>query len=32
LTEEETSSARIVTVEGPLFVAGTTVYLDRKMR
>ena len=32
LTEEETSSARIVTVEGPLFGAGTTVYLDRKMR
>ena len=32
LTEEETSSARIVTVEGPLFQAGTTVYLDRKMR
>ena len=32
LTEEETSPARIVTVEGPLFVAGTTVYLDRKMR
>jgi peptidoglycan-associated lipoprotein len=32
LTEEETSSARIVTVEGPVFEVGTTVYLDRKMR
>ena len=32
LTEEETSSARIVTVEGPVFQVGTTVYLDRKMR
>ena len=31
-TEEETSSARIVTVEGPVFEFGTTVYLDRKMR
>ncbi len=32
LTEEETSSARIVTVEGPVFEIGTAVYLDRKMR
>jgi len=32
LVEEETSSARIVTVEGPVFEVGTTVYLDRKMR
>jgi len=32
LIEEETSSARIVTVEGPVFEVGTTVYLDRKMR
>ena len=32
LTEEETSSAEIVTVEGPVFQVGTTVYLDRKMR
>ncbi len=32
LTEAETSSARIVTVEGPVFEVGTTVYLDRKMR
>ena len=32
LTEEETSSARIVTVEGPVFQVGTAVYLDRKMR
>ena len=32
LTEEETSSAEIVTVEGLVFRIGTTVYLDRKMR
>ena len=32
LTEEATSSAEIVTVEGPVFQVGTTVYLDRKMR
>ena len=32
LTEEETSSAEIVTAEGPVFQVGTTVYLDRKMR
>ena len=32
LTEEETSSAEIVTLEGPVFVLGTTVYLNRKMR
>ena len=32
LTEEETSSAEIVTVEGPVFQVGTTAYLDRKMR
>ena len=31
-TEEETSSARIVTVQGPVFQIGTTVRLDRKMR
>ena len=32
LTEEETSSAEIVTVKGVVFQVGTTVYLDRKMR
>jgi hypothetical protein len=32
LTEEETSSAEIVTLEGPVFHIGTTAYLDRKMR
>ena len=32
LTEEETSSAEIVTLEGPVFHVGTTAYLDRKMR
>ena len=32
LTEEETSSAHIVTVEGAVFQVGTTVHLDRKMR
>ena len=32
LTEEETSSAEIVTLEGPVFQVGTTAYLDRKMR
>ena len=32
LTEEETSSSEIVTVEGVVFQVGTTVYLDRKMR
>ena len=32
LTEEETSSAEIVTVVGAVFQVGTTVYLDRKMR
>ena len=32
LTEEETASAEIVTVEGLVFQVGTTVYLDRKMR
>jgi peptidoglycan-associated lipoprotein len=32
LTEEETSSAEIVTVEGAVFQEGTAVYLDRKMR
>lgn len=32
LTEEATSSARIVTVEGSVFQIGTTVHLDRKMR
>ncbi len=32
LTEDETSSAEIVTVEGAVFQVGTTVYLDRKMR
>ena len=32
LIEEATSSAEIVTVEGPVFQVGTTVYLDRKMR
>jgi hypothetical protein len=32
LTEEETSSAKIVTLEGPVFHVGTTAYLDRKMR
>ena len=32
LTEEETASAEIVTVEGVVFRVGTTLYLDRKMR
>ena len=32
LTEEETSSAEIVTLEGPVFQVGTTAHLDRKMR
>ena len=32
LTEEETSSAEIVTVMGPVFQVGTPVLLDRKMR
>ena len=32
LTEEETSSSEIVTLGGPVFHVGTTVYLDRKMR
>ena len=32
LTEEETSSVEIVTLEGPVFHVGTTAYLDRKMR
>ena len=32
LTEEETSSAEIVTLKGPVFQIGTTVHLDRKMR
>jgi len=32
LTEEETSSAEIVTLEGPVFHVGTTTYLGRKMR
>jgi hypothetical protein len=32
LTEEETSSAEIVTVLGPVFQVGTPVLLDRKMR
>ncbi len=32
LTEEETSSAEIVTLEGPVFQVGTGVHLDRKMR
>ena len=32
LTEEETSSAEIVTVEGPVFQVGLTAHLDRKMR
>ena len=32
LTEEETSSAEIVTLEGPVFQIGTTAHLDRKMR
>ena len=32
LTEEGTSSAEIVTLEGPVFQVGTNVHLDRKMR
>ena len=32
LTEEETSSAEIVTLEAPVFQIGTAIYLDRKMR
>ena len=32
LVEDETSSAEIVNVIGPVFETGTTVYLDRKMR
>jgi len=32
LTEEETSSAEIVTLEGPVFQVGTTAHLDKKMR
>ncbi len=32
LTEDETSSAEIVTVVGSVFQVGTTVHLDRKMR
>ena len=32
LTEEETSSAEIVTLEVPVFQIGTAIYLDRKMR
>ena len=32
LTEEETSSAEIVTLKGPVFQIGTTAHLDRKMR
>ncbi len=32
LTEEATSSAEIITVEGLVFRIGTSVYLDRKMR
>jgi peptidoglycan-associated lipoprotein len=32
LTEEETSSAEIVTLEGTVFQVGTIAHLDRKMR
>ena len=32
LTESSTSSARIVSVEEPVFQIGTEVHLDRKMR
>jgi peptidoglycan-associated lipoprotein len=32
LVEDETSSAEIVNVLGPVFKTGTTVHLDRKMR
>ncbi|HIF07641.1 MAG TPA: hypothetical protein EYQ64_12035 [Gemmatimonadetes bacterium] len=32
ITEDETSSAEIVTVVGSVFQVGTTVHLDRKMR
>ena len=32
LTEEETASAEIVTLEAPVFQIGTAIYLDRKMR
>ena len=32
LTEEQTSSAEIVTLEAPVFQVGTAIYLDRKMR
>lgn len=32
LTEEETASAEIVTLEGPVFQIGTALHLDRKMR
>jgi peptidoglycan-associated lipoprotein len=32
LTEEQTSSAEIVTLEAPVFQIGTAIYLDRKMR
>ena len=32
LTEEETSSAEIVTLEAPVFQIGTAIHLDRKMR
>jgi hypothetical protein len=32
LTEEETASAEIVTLEGPVFQVGTAIHLNRKMR
>jgi hypothetical protein len=32
LTEEETASAEIVTLQGPVFEIGTPIFLDRKMR
>lgn len=32
LTEEETSSAEIVTLQGPVFEIGTPLFLDKKMR
>ena len=32
LTEDETSSSEIVTLEAPVFEIGTAIHLDRKMR
>ena len=32
LTEDETSSTEIVTLEAPVFEIGTALHLDRKMR